>query len=159
MRLPYTKKLLLNNVYSKEIIIYGRLKRGEFHIMNLFNPCRYYRLTYTPAVEDFQGWIHLEVCQHVVFKIIKQIPHDIVYVYSLLNELYTIYIIRKREPFESLCKREYYYNIEKSSILPIIGINYNGYIYYNKVFDKDHSMLNEFRLAFNPSFSLNLAKN
>ena len=156
MRLPYTKKLLLNNVYSKEIIIYGRLKRGEFHIMNLFNPCRYYRLTYTPAVEDFQGWIHLEVCQHVVFKIIKQIPHDIVYVYSLL---YTIYIIRKREPFESLCKREYYYNIEKSSILPIIGINYNGYIYYNKVFDKDHSMLNEFRLAFNPSFSLNLAKN
>jgi hypothetical protein len=159
MRLPYTKKLLLNNVYSKEIIIYGRLKRGEFHIMNLFNPCRYYRLTYTPAVEDFQGWIHLEVCQHVVFKIIKQIPHDIVYVYSLLNGLYTIYIIRKREPFESLCKREYYYNIEKSSILPIIGINYNGYIYYNKVFDKDHSMLNEFRLAFNPSFSLNLAKN
>lgn len=108
MRLPYTKKLLLNNVYSKEIIIYGRLKRGEFHIMNLFNPCRYYRLTYTPAVEDFQGWIHLEVCQHVVFKIIKQIPHDIVYVYSLLNGLYTIYIIRKREPFESLCKREYY---------------------------------------------------
>lgn len=159
MRLLYTKKLLLNNVYSKEIIIYGRLKRGEFHIMNLFNPCRYYRLTYTPAVEDFQGWIHLEVCQHVVFKIIKQIPHDIVYVYSLLNGLYTIYIIRKREPFESLCKREYYYNIEKSSILPIIGINYNGYIYYNKVFDKDHSMLNEFRLAFNPSFSLNLAKN
>ena len=159
MRLPYTKKLLLNNVYSKEIIIYGRLKRGEFHIMNLFNPCRYYRLTYTPAVEDFQGWIHLEVCQHVVFKIIKQIPHDIVYVYSLLNGLYTIYIIRKREPFESLCKREYYYNIEKSSILPIIGINYNGYIYYNKVFDTDHSMLNEFRLAFNPSFSLNLAKN
>lgn len=159
MRLPYTKKLLLNNVYSKEIIIYGRLKRGEFHIMNLFNPCRYYRLTYTPAVEDFQGWIHLEVCQHVVFKIIKQIPHDIVYVYSLLNGLYTIYIIRKREPFESLCKREYYYNIEKSSILPIIGINYNGYIYYNKVFDKDHSMLNEFRLAFNPSFSLNLVKN
>lgn len=158
MRLPYTKKELFN-IYSKEIIIYGRIKMGEFHIQDLFNPCRFYRYTYTPSTEDFQGWVHLEACEHVVFKLIKKIPHDIVYIYSLLNGLYTVYIIRKRISFESACKREYYYNVEKSHVLPIIDINYNGYIYYNKVFDKDHSMLNEFRLAFNPSFSLIKAKN
>lgn len=139
MRLPYTKKLVKDKIHSKLITIYGRLRKGDQYAQDLFNPSYHYRVLYQPSEKDIQGWMYLESSRHVALRKLKSILHDIVYIYKLLNNKYTIYIIRKNQ------EHEYYYNVEKRDVMNKIGLGYNGYIYYDGVIDKDHSMLNEFK--------------
>lgn len=149
MRLFYDVRTLSDTLYRCNKVVYGRIYKGTTKLIEILNKSEvYHRICYSPMYEDFQGWMHLRYTGNVVPDVLCKIAHDIIYIYDTDDGLYDLNIIRKARPGEFTCDREYYKNLKKSKVIEKIGMDYFGFIYYNDELDKDHSILNTFKLAF-----------
>lgn len=136
--------------------IYGTTTKGEPHIYDLINH-KTYLINKFPFALTKQGWFTLTFWYGNYYDISLEFTHPIYYINQMQTGYYDILEINYNKQYNDNIISEYT-NIDINDIMNIIGIDFNGLLWYNDELDINQLALNIFRSQVDKNFDINVAK-